>query len=642
MLLAGLSLLGMVSCRSSQEPIRRVEPELDQGWPKAHAYWHETPSQVVPAGWTGGGRFWRPASYQPLKVPLAAIPGAEPVGRDNFCLTCHKTYGESFAKTIHGAVGCEKCHGPASIHRLTMGVQPNTILSLAAREPGNRAGKALTPPERAEICLQCHECGKEGPNVPCVQTWRTSSHANRGVACSDCHRAHYNVPLGTPPVDETIAGDPHRQVQPVGLIQADGPAAKDWTRGKSSSLAAVSANVCYRCHTDLRRFEEVVHPHRMGTPFNFQCTACHDPPPTGTPHSVKNHPMQFDCNTCHDPHGNVRAETRKELCLKCHEGRRMHEWHGSPHEAAGVGCTDCHRPHPKTGLPMSVDQPNACYRCHSQMRQLQDVAHPHQILGPNRFLCTTCHRPHGKVVAETRKDLCLKCHTGSPTMAWHSSSHNRNGVACADCHKAHPESKVPEVVHVSHTEVKRPVRLPMAVDEPNACYKCHPAIFARAALPSHHPIREGKMVCSACHDSHGQAKGNLKEDSINRTCGECHAEKEGPFVYEHAPVTENCAICHEPHGTVANNLLREPTTFLCLRCHAGHSTHGRSQSCLRCHQFPGGGGVVTDVGAGPRPKTIATNATIRAALFTDCTQCHKQIHGSDLPEGMVSAHKFLR
>ena len=110
-------------------------------------------------------------------------------------------------------------------------------------------------------------------------------------------------------------------------------------------------------------------------------------------------------------------------------------------------------------------------------------------------------------------------------------------------------------------------------------------------------------------------------------------------MYEHPPVTENCAHCHEPHGTVANNLLLQPVTFLCLRCHAGHSSHGRSSSCQRCHLVDGD---PTNVGGGPRDPMIPTNHTIRGAMYTDCTQCHTQIHGSDLPEGMVSAHKGLR
>ena len=83
------------------------------------------------------------------------------------------------------------------------------------------------------------------------------------------------------------------------------------------------------------------------------------------------------------------------------------------------------------------------------------------------------------------------------------------------------------------------------------------------------------MVCSDCHDPHGQETGNLKEATVNLVCYRCHAEKQGPFAFEHPPVRENCCICHKPHGAVANNLLKQPPTFLCLRCHAGHNGRHR-------------------------------------------------------------------
>jgi DmsE family decaheme c-type cytochrome len=307
----------------------------------------------------------------------------------------------------------------------------------------------------------------------------------------------------------------------------------------------------------------------------------------------------------------------------------------------GVACADCHNPHPEIGTPMSVDQPGACYRCHSQMRQLEEVAHPHQILGPNGFNCSSCHRPHGRIDSTTRTDTCLKCHDGTPTMAWHSSSHHREGVACADCHNAHPETRVPRYVSINHTSVNRRPRLPMCVDEPAVCYECHADIYGKVSMPSHHPIKEGKMVCSDCHDGHGQNKGNLKADSLNDLCCDCHAEKEGPFVWEHPPVTENCAICHDPHGTVANNLLHQPTTFLCLRCHTGHSTHESkgANTCFRCHSIVP---FWTNIGSGPRPPAQPTTPVTRKALFTDCTQCHAQIHGTDLTSGFECGAGFRR
>jgi len=124
------------------------------------------------------------------------------------------------------------------------------------------------------------------------------------------------------------------------------------------------------------------------------------------------------------------------------------------------------------------------------------------------------------------------------------------------------------------------------------------------------------MTCSDCHDSHGQLEGNLRAETLNLLCWKCHAEKQGPFVYEHPPVTENCAYCHEPHGTVANNLLRQPTTFLCLRCHSGHR---------RRHSF----------------ADIDMNVDMQQAFYTDCTMCHTQIHGSDHP-GSVRKQSLRR
>ncbi|MFV1966382.1 MAG: cytochrome c3 family protein [Pirellulaceae bacterium] len=500
------------------------------------------------------------------------------------------------------------------------------------------SGKPTDSAERSEVCLQCHENDQGVRNVPCVKGWRTSAHAHKGVTCADCHRSHYNVPPGTPPavigaVDRRSTG------HLAAVVQQPGLPVRESLRGTSHNLGAVAPDVCYRCHADMQRLEEIPHPHQLGIPFNISCTACHDPPPQGTPRAVDHHPTQFNCTTCHDAHGNVLSETRRDLCLKCHDGARMSEWHGSPHDAGGAACTDCHDPHPPDGAPMSVDQPGVCHRCHSQTRQLEGILHPHQVPGPDGMNCSTCHQAHGKVTPWTRKDVCLQCHEGTPTMAWRSSTHGREGVACADCHNPHPDTRVPRTVNVSSTTVKRPKRLPMSVDEPDACYQCHPKIYGLAALPSHHAINEGKIVCSDCHDGHGQGHRNLKADSVNELCYQCHAEKEGPFAYEHPPVTENCDYCHEPHGTVANNLLRQPTTFLCLRCHSGHSTHDQSNQCSRCHFV---NGEITVVGGGPRDPMVPTTPSMRRALFTDCTQCHAQVHGSDLPYGMACFNRMFR
>ena len=417
--------------------------------------------------------------------------------------------------------------------------------------------------------------------------------------------------------------------------------------------------LCVNCHGAYAKlFAENVH--RGDT-----CEGCHGPASRHLETRGKEPGLIFSFKTG-DP--TVRAEA----CLICHEQNNCvagSRWRSSKHANCRVTCVDCHRGHynvpagtpattdpggetmlqrlPPLAAPMppvvqtalqvvsedkaSGDQgyvrpdkslpslrgtssnlgavaPGICYKCHCDKRELQEIADPHQICGPNGFNCTTCHDPHGQIKESTRKDLCLSCHSGAPTMAWHASIHERNGVACTDCHNPHTKSKVTQFVSIAHTDVKRPKRLPMSVQEPDACYKCHPKIFGLNALPSHHPLKEGKMVCSDCHDAHGQREGNLKGETVNLLCYKCHAEKQGPFAYAHPPVTENCAICHEPHGTVANNLLKQPPTFLCLRCHSGH----------------------LNTGHGTRAN-INTNTNVRQALYTNCTECHTQIHGSDVP-----------
>ncbi|NIS75324.1 MAG: cytochrome C, partial [Deltaproteobacteria bacterium] len=51
------------------------------------------------------------------------------------------------------------------------------------------------------------------------------------------------------------------------------------------------------------------------------------------------------------------------------------------------------------------------------------------------------------------------------------------------------------------------------------------------------------------------------------TCTQCHAEKGGPFIFEHAENTEDCLTCHNSHGSVNDNLLTIRVPFLCLQCH---------------------------------------------------------------------------
>lgn len=540
LVLLGLLGLGFASCRSSHDPCcrsedpapRRAETNIDPGWPRYN-------------------NTFRQVSYEPVHGAVPTLAGAERINDEEVCMQCHETYVKLFHENVHRGQTCEDCHGPASRHVETRGQEKGLIFSFK---------KGVDPVARAEACLKCHEQDQCSAGTQ----WRTSKHAHCGVTCVDCHRAHYNVPAGTPAT----------------------------TVPSVASLAPRVPNIAYQPEAPAR-----------AVPYQPDAQAR-----TGIPDVRAGIPEAQDRATL----VSFNAADQAKPALPSLRG---------------------------TSHNLGAMAPDLCFKCHCDMRDLLRVAGPHQIGGPNGFNCTTCHNPHGQIVESSRKDLCLSCHkTESPTMAWHASTHERYGVSCTDCHNPHPHAKIREVVNIDHYQVEQPKRLAMSVQEPEACYKCHQKIFAMNHLPSHHPIMEGKMVCSDCHDPHGQLEKNLKAETINQLCYKCHAEKQGPFAYPHPPVNENCCICHQPHGTVANNLLKQPPTFLCLRCHTGHRDldHG-----VPTAPAIGSNGTRLPTTSGPAAPTFTNNGGYRvnvdlnpstqAALYTDCTQCHSQIHGSDVP-----------
>ena len=58
----------------------------------------------------------------------------------------------------------------------------------------------------------------------------------------------------------------------------------------------------------------------------------------------------------------------------------------------------------------------------------------------------------------------------------------------------------------------------------------------QVSRPSRHPIPEGLVACSDCHNAHGSVGPKMMvRDNVNDTCYTCHMEKRGPFVRTHQP-----------------------------------------------------------------------------------------------------------
>ena len=141
----------------------------------------------------------------------------------------------------------------------------------------------------------------------------------------------------------------------------------------------------------------------------------------------------------------------------------------------------------------------------------------------------------------------------------------------------------------------------------------------------HMPMREGKMQCTSCHNPHGTPNDKmLLQTSVNQNCYTCHAEKRGPFLFEHAPVREDCVSCHEPHGTNHKRLLAQKLPNLCWNCHLTGSGH-----------FGSGDNLNTEQGARVAPPGAPTGYPLAGSRFIEksCKNCHRNIHGSNSPSG---------
>src|SRR5665647_194094 len=209
---------------------------------------------------------------------------------------------------------------------------------------------------------------------------------------------------------------------------------------------------------------------------------------------------------------------------------------------------------------------------------------------------------------KVRANQCLTCHKGGTRNNWDGGQHQNNGVACNDCHKVHRPT---DDVRNKKTQ-------------PEVCFTCHKDQRADSKKISHHPIGEGKVVCSDCHNPHGSTGPKmLKKATVNETCFTCHAEKRGPFLWEHQPVTEDCTNCHTPHGSNITPLLKSRAPFLCDECHNGpHQSASPAAGNVAGIQ----GGLTTS----SANKSVSPGYAARS-----CMNCHVMVHGSNSPAGSL-------
>jgi DmsE family decaheme c-type cytochrome len=267
-----------------------------------------------------------------------------------------------------------------------------------------------------------------------------------------------------------------------------------------------------------------------------------------------------------------------------------------------------------------------CLRCHDKAPVNLILYTKHAQKGDERtpFANDGCQTCHGDATAHRKKPrsekppirfgadsptpvpdqntACLACHEKTH-INWRGSPHDDEDLACGTCHDIHA--------------LEDPVR--KSESQAEVCFACHQDKRLEMYKVSRHPLEEGIMTCSSCHNPHGSnGPSQLVKQTVNETCFKCHAEKRGPFLHEHEPVADSCVNCHNPHGTNNENMLVMRSPYLCQQCHVADRHVGN---------------IYGSDGLDDTPGTWLSRTSRMTA--TGCSNCHSQIHGSNHPAGAV-------
>lgn len=246
---------------------------------------------------------------------------------------------------------------------------------------------------------------------------------------------------------------------------------------------------------------------------------------------------------------------------------------------------------------------DGCLMCHGADRMIPAadiLSTPHGNQG-----CESCHGPSALHLTvgpdgkrhppgDLKDSACISCHKDD-TSHWAGSTHQFEEIACTSCHTMHSPG--------GNDKTRMNTDL---------CLDCHPEEKADIKRKSAHPVSQGLLDCTDCHDPHGGAGPALQKfATTNQGCFDCHAGMRGPFLFEHAPVREDCTACHVPHGSNHESLLSARTPFLCQQCHLANFHPS------------------TLLDGKERPPQGASHLL----LGKDCMNCHSKVHGSNHPSG---------
>ena len=243
--------------------------------------------------------------------------------------------------------------------------------------------------------------------------------------------------------------------------------------------------------------------------------------------------------------------------------------------------------------------------------------------------CTTVYRtavvlpdyPGATYIGTDQCDLCHNSICRNFPTADHArlmaKGNNALNAGCESCHgpcSVHSDSGgdiLPPYSFTSGRDTRDSFGARVTDDPPRSeetvCYQCHGEVRAEFELPTHHPVPEGRMTCTDCHNPHEGSifkGGGTDLLSQNDMCLKCHPAERGPYVFEHQALREGCTTCHNPHGSINAKLLLDRDSNLCLRCHFEQYT-----------------GTQILIGGADHTRRLAEGTCWTAG-------CHEAVHGS--------------
>ncbi len=319
-------------------------------------------------------------------------------GRDN-CLACHQTGlgGSPKVPANHTGRGNETCK---TCHQISLaeGQVPVVVPTLVPN---------IKPAANKNSCVDCHKT-QSGKSADIVKEWDVSIHAERNVACVDCHggdatqakkedakatQAGYQGKIKTVDVPALCASC-HARVEAMRQYDL---ATDQWAKYQTSvhgkKLAQGDTNVatCFTCH-DQHGTKKTKDPSARVYTLNVPalCASCHANTELMKPYKLPTNQFQLYVQSVHGIALLQKQDLRAPSCATCHGT------HGAAppgfEEVANV-CGSCHTATQDYYLKSqhASDKPGTpkCVTCHGRY----DVGIPSEamFIGNSARQCGSCH-----------------------------------------------------------------------------------------------------------------------------------------------------------------------------------------------------------------------------------------------------------